>query len=424
MNRIKAYFTQRSFLLNVATLISGTAISQTILFLATPLLTRLYTPGEFGVFALYVSIVAIIGTVSTWKYELAIMLPREEEDAQALFFLSSFICFASSLLIFLLILLFRQFIIENITDKIETFIWIIPAGILFLGHFQIFHSFSVRKKYYQNISAARIVQSTAAVSTQISLRTLWFIPQGLIIGNLLGTITSVIVLGYNQLRKRTIQLRNLNYGRIRNNAETYKNFPRYQTFSSFLNALTQNLPVLLLTFFYNPEFAGFYALTQRILSAPTALIGESTRQVYYQKASEMYARGRSIWNLHVKTTLGLLKVGILPFILLGIFAPWLFSLIFGSEWVVSGKYVQLIIFWSFLLFINPPTVSNIFILGKQKLYLQYEVVLTILRFLGIYIPYLLFNNHYFSVLGYGLVGFIMNLYLILIIANSIRPRNK
>ena len=82
--------------MNIATLVTGTAISQAVLFFATPFLTRLYTPEEFGVFALYVSIVMIISTISSWKYELAIMLPKEEEDAEALLFLSSLICFLTS----------------------------------------------------------------------------------------------------------------------------------------------------------------------------------------------------------------------------------------------------------------------------------------------------------------------------------------
>ena len=407
--------------MNIATLVTGTAISQSILFVATPFLTRLYTPEEFGVFALYVSIVMIISTVSTWKYELAIMLPREEEDALALLFLSSLVCFLTSLLLFLLVLFFRGFIVGHITDRVGTFIWLIPLGTLILGHFQILYSFSVRHRNFRNVSASRITQSTVSVLTQIGSRTTVFLPLGLILGNLFGSLAGTLAMTVNQLKMGRIHLRNFSRERLRTNAELYKDFPRYQTFSAFLNVLTQNLPVLLLTFFYNPGIAGFYALTQRIMAVPTGLIGESTRQVYYQKASVLHAGGDNIWSLYKKTTLGLFKVGVIPFILVGVFAPWLFSILFGSEWRVSGEYVQLIIFWSFLLFINPPTVSNIYILGLQKFYLKYEVILTILRFLGIYLPYLFFRNHYLSVLGFGVAGFLMNLILIILVANKIRP---
>lgn len=423
MSRIKSFFAKRSFLLNIATLVSGTAISQAILFLVTPFLTRLYTPEEFGIFALYISIVTIISTVSTLKYEIAIMLPREEKDAQALLFLSSIICFISSFLLFSIVLFFRQFILEHITDKIEAFIWIIPLGTLILGHFQILYSFSARKKNFRNVSVSRITQSFVSVTTQISSRSFFFIPQGLILGNLLGRLVSVIVMAFKQIKNKTIQLRNLTPERLRTNAELYKNFPKYQSFTSFLNALTQNLPVLLLLFLYSPEIAGFYAITLRIMAVPTALIGESTRQVYYQKASALYAKRENIWPLFKRTTVGLFILGIIPFILVGIFAPWLFSIIFGAKWIVSGKFAQLIFFWSFLLFLNPPTVANIVILGLQKLYLKYEIILTILRFFGIYLPYLFFKNHYFSILCYGLVGFIMNIILIAVIADKIRPRH-
>ena len=94
---------KNSFLINIITLISGTAISQGILFAATPFLTRLYTPEEFGYFSLYAAIVAVITSVASWKYELAIMLPKEEKDAQAVLFLSIITTIISTALVFLFI---------------------------------------------------------------------------------------------------------------------------------------------------------------------------------------------------------------------------------------------------------------------------------------------------------------------------------
>ena len=63
---------------------SGTAISQGILIAATPILTRIFSPENFGIFALYLSIVGTISLVSSWKYELAIVLPDKDDDAKAL----------------------------------------------------------------------------------------------------------------------------------------------------------------------------------------------------------------------------------------------------------------------------------------------------------------------------------------------------
>jgi O-antigen/teichoic acid export membrane protein len=66
---------------NALTLVSGTAIAQAILVLISPILTRLYSPADFGDLALFISITSIIGVIANGRYELAIMLPEKDEDA-------------------------------------------------------------------------------------------------------------------------------------------------------------------------------------------------------------------------------------------------------------------------------------------------------------------------------------------------------
>lgn len=402
-----------AFVKNVATLISGTAISQALLFFFTPILTRIYSPEEFGIFAIYVAIVAIIGTVTSLKYDMAIMLPRDNIDAQALFFLSIALTFIISILTLVCCIVLMLFFSDiGLVQKIDTFIWILPPGVLFVGLFQIFFSFSSRNKFFSTISFGRVGQASTALAFQIGMKLAFSFSKGLIIGNLLGSFVSSLILLLKNLKEGKFQIRNISLSRIKDNAILYKNFPRYQSMTSLINALSQNLPVILFTALYAPEIAGFYALTQRVLAAPSALISESTRQVYYQKASEMYSEGKPIKGIFTKTTLSLVKIAILPYLIIGIFAPFIFSLFFGEEWATSGVYAQLLIFWSFFLFINPPAVSNIFILGMQKFYLKFEIISVCLRILSITIPFWIFNNHYYSVFMFSVTGLLLNAFLI------------
>ncbi|MEZ5198712.1 MAG: oligosaccharide flippase family protein [Bacteroidales bacterium] len=129
------------------------------MFAATPFLTRIYTPEDFGYFSLYAAIVAVISSVASWKYELAIMLPKEDKDAQAVLFLSIIATIITSFITLILIVIFKGFIISHITSEVETFIWIVPAGVLFSGLYQVFISFSSRHKYFRSISVSGISQS-------------------------------------------------------------------------------------------------------------------------------------------------------------------------------------------------------------------------------------------------------------------------
>ena len=397
------------FLINIVTLISGTAISQGILFAATPFLTRLFTPEEFGYFSLYAAIVAVISSVASWKFELSIMLPKEDKDAQSILFLSIIATIITSVFVFILIVIFKNFIIQNITSEVETFIWIVPLGVLISGLYQVFISFSSRNKYFKSVSISRISQSGGAVAIQTGSKGLGLFSLGLVWGKLAGDFLALIALLFKHIKNQTIHLKEVSCKDIRSNAIKYKDFPKYQSLAQFLNSLSQNIPFFLLTTLYSPEIAGFYMLASRILFVPTALIGRSTREVYYQKASEMFANGESIKNLYVKTTTGLAKLGIVPFILVGIFAQQFFTIFLGPEWLVSGKFAQLVIAWSFLGFINPPTTMTIYILGLQRFSLKFESFQVVFRILSIYLTFHAFNNEYITVGAYASVGIIFNI---------------
>lgn len=409
---------KNNFLINVITLVSGSAISQGILLTATPFLTRLYTPEEFGVFALYLAIVGIISVIASWKYELAIMLPKEESDAQALLFLSVIIAFITSIFVFIVIFVFKDFIINH-TANFNLFMWLVPVGVLVTGLLQVFTAWGTRKEYYNIVSSSRVVQSGTTIVGQISLKFAKNISTGLIWGNLIGTMASLFILVVLSVKKQAINLRKVHKKQIMDNMAKYSNFPKFQSFSVLINSLSQNLPILLLTYFYQPEIAGFYSLTHRALNTPVRLIGGSVRQVYFQRAAKVYSNNQSIKTIFLKSTLGLAKISIVPYVILILFAPTIFTFVFGDAWLISGLYAQLLVLFIFSLTINPPAVMSIQILGMQKFHLNYEILLAFCRFFSIYIGFQFFNNHYVSVGLFALVGMLFNMFLVIYIYKKV-----
>ncbi len=403
---------KNSFLINVITLVSGSALSQGILLTATPFLTRLYTPEEFGIFALYLAVVGIISVVSSWKYELAIMLPKEELDAQALLFLSIIITFITSIFVFIIVFIFKDFII-NYTANFNLFMWLVPLGVLVTGLLQVFTAWGTRKEYYNIVSSSRVVQSGTTILGQFSLKFANTASLGLIWGNLIGTIASLFILIILSFKKQAIHLRKVHKKQIMNNMVKYSNFPKFQSFSVLINSLSQNLPILLLTYFYQPEIAGFYSLTHRALNTPVRLIGGSVRQVYFQRATKIYNNNQSIKTIFLKSTFALAKISIVPYAILIFFAPTIFTFVFGKMWYVSGLYAQLLILFIFTLTVNPPAVMSLQILGMQKFNLVYEIFLVIFRFIAIYIGFVIFSSHFVSIGLFAFTGAFFNAALIL-----------
>ena len=415
---------KNNFLVNVVTLTSGTAISQGILFLVTPFLTRLYSPQDFGKLSIYLAIVLIVGNISSLKYESALMLPKFIQNVKALLIISVSITLFISAVALLILRLGENFIESNFSIDIDRFILIIPFGILFIGGLQIFSSLNGRFELYKSIAISKVIQSISTVGFQFLFKTYLFVSQGLILGNLFGSAISFFLLFFLSFKMRIFNFSNISKRLISYNLLKYKNFPKYQALAVFLNSISLNLPVFLLLLLYSPEIAGYYALTNRVLAAPANLISISTREVYYQKAAQLYSENKSIKQLFVKTTLGLVKVGILPFLILGVFARQIFLFIFGDEWLISGIYTQIIIFVSFLSFIMPPTVANIQILGIQKFYMKFEIFVPIARFLALYLGYWIWNNHYYSLIAFSLIGVITNLLLMLISYRKLNSNEK
>lgn len=409
------------FIRQTLTLLSGSILSQLILFLSTPILTRLYSPAEFGAFALFMTIIGLFGGVSSLKFEMAIALPKSERDAKVLLILSTLLTTVFAILTLIALYLFEDSLIEHFPE-LKSYLYLIPVGVLIVGLFQIFEVYSVREELFFNISTSKLSQAISTVSTQIGFKALS--NSGLIYGYLIGYSIGAIILGFKAIKEGAIEFKYFTRRRVILNLKKYDNFPKYHSFSSFINFLSQMAPVILLGYFYSMEVAGFYALTVRLLITPIKLITNSVRSVYYQRASKSIANRECIRDIFLKSTLTLLKIGILPALIFIYLSQDIFRVIFGEEWVVSGVYGEILIFWIFMLFINSPAVATISILHMQKFYLKYEIALLIFRFLAIFLGYIIFISEIYSIILYSIVGFFLNIFLIYRVYSELNYRAK
>ncbi len=407
-----------TYIKQIATLMSGTLFSQAIMLLIIPVLTRIYTPAEFGVYSLFFSVAMIVGLVSSLKYDQAIMLPKSDKDANALMFLSLAITLLVSILLLLIIVLFYPFWMEHFS-KLRGYIYFIPLSVLIIGFLQVFNAYSTRNELYKKSMLSQMINATTTVSTQSVGRYLFGL-NTLIGGKILGDLFALIFLIYSHIKANTIHLNALSKRRLVLNLKKYDDFPKYQSLTVFINTLSQNVPVILFMSLFSAEVAGFYSLMVRALQTPVLLVGGSTREVFYQKASKLYAEGRNFYELYKKTTLTLIKLFIVPLIMIALFGEEIFSFIFGEKWVVSGEIARVSIFWFLFAFINPPSTVSYNILGLQKIQLRFQLVLIVLRVLAIYGGYYFYDSFMASIIFYAIVGIGMNSLNILYIRSKIR----
>ena len=407
MKRFIEKIDHNSYIFQIITLMSGTLMAQALMFVFIPILTRIYTPTEFGLYSLFFLISSMIGDVSSLRYEQAIVLPKSDRDAQTLVFLSVIITFIITTIVTLAIILFYDFFLDYF-NGLDYLVWLLPLSILILGLTQIFDTYSTRREFYKKIATVRVVESVTTISTQWSSRYL-FALDGLIVGKLISNFFVLYQFVYFHIKKQTIGVKYLTKRRLKANIKRHNSFPKYFAFSSLLNSFSQNIPVFLLSMLFSPAIAGFYGLTARVMQVPILLISGSTRRVFYQKASKMYANRESIREIYIKTTIGLIKLFIAPLLIILFFGEEIFVFIFSKEWAESGIIAQITIIWFLFAFISSPTSMIYNILSLQKRLLQLQIVTTIARVLSIYSGFYFFDSYIASVVLFTVVSVIHNI---------------
>ncbi len=406
MDRFIKKIKSNTYLLQIMTLMSGTLIAQIVMFAFIPILTRLYTPSEFGLYSLFFALASMIGSISSGNYEQAIMLPKSNRDAQALVFLSIIVTIFIVAILSIILIIFYDFFLKYFQNH-SYLIWILPISTLIIGLMQIFDAYSTRKEFYKKIAQIKIIASLTTISTQTTSKYIFNL-NGLIGGKIISDIFALFLLILFHIKKQTLQLKYISKRGLKLNMKKYQNFPKYQSLSTLINAFSQNIPLLMFNALFSPAIAGFYSLTARAMQAPLLLVSSSTKSVFYQKVSSIYANGGDIYPIYIKTTLGLLKLFILPLLAILFFGQELFTIVFGQEWTTSGFIAQIVIFWFMFSFISPPTTVMFNIYGLQGIRLMIQTVTLIFRVLSIYIGYYFYNSYVIALILFVIVGVLHN----------------
>lgn len=369
--------TTSDFSRNVLTLMTGTTVAQAIPLAITPILTRIYAPEDFGLFALYLSISFILASFITGRYEVAIMVPKLDSDAKNILYIAIIIASIISAILALLIYILSTSIAEFLNaPQIEPWLYLIPITVFLLGVYQSLTYWLNRLQLYRSLAGNRVFQSTSTAGTTLGFGYAGLGATGLIVGGLIGHIASVLLLF---IKCRAISTKNnrkskCSYKKLYVLAKKYKDFPRYNAPHAAMSVAAFNLPILLIGYYFNSVLTGFFSLASRVLMAPIGIVTYAYGQVFLQKLSQHRSDGLSSENFFNRTMRKLLLHSFIPFITLFIFAPQIFSYVFGDEWRVAGIYAQIISPMLYLSFTGSILSNVVVVYGKQRKALYFEVV--------------------------------------------------
>lgn len=384
------------FLTNTATLIGGTTIAQVLPLLFAPLISRLFGTDDFSVYGVFVSIYSILGTVITLRYDLAVMLPREEEKAKHVVALCLSSAFILTIFFFGLTLIFRNPISQlfNLGSN-AGWLLLVPVAAFFLGTNNVLITWYNRQKQYKTIAANRIGRNTLLTGSNIGFGFAGLTSTGLIFSQLISD--GIAALYYLAVFFKRALHGNIHFKRseIRAVAKEYKDFPKFTLPATFVDSFSAQLPILLIAALYSQTLSGSYFFAYRILALPIAIIGAAFAQTFYQKfvSHIQLSDYKAALAFIRRSWLLLASIITLPAIIIFLWGEPLFIFIFGSEWAESGKISTILIFYILFAFISSPTSSTYIALGMQKYNLIFSICVLTYRFSTLYLGYV-FHDFY------------------------------
>ncbi|MGB0887726.1 MAG: oligosaccharide flippase family protein, partial [Vicingaceae bacterium] len=347
------------------TSLSGTTLSQVITIGMAPILTRIYLPADYGLLGIYMSITAILFVFTTLQYSQAILLTNSKKEENAIIKICSLTTIIYSLLIAITILFFDLLELNLFTSsKLKFWLYFIPFSTLLFGFNTILSKLLNKYKKYKALSITQIFSSITTVLISLIL--------GLSINNFSGLLIALIAgqlirfFSLITLSKQFLfPFNNPSKELTRKTIIKFKKFPLYTIPTEFLFGWTNQLPIYFFNSYFNTTVIGHFNYGKRMVSLPISFITGAVGNVFAQKAAEQYNKTGECRNIFINT-FKMLALPILPFfIILGIFAPTLFSFIFGSEWLTAGTYVQILTPMFYLKAIVSPLSYMYIIKNKQ-----------------------------------------------------------
>lgn len=384
MTIFKKVFKDSDFYTNVLTLLKGSVVAQLIPLLVSPVLTRMYTPTEFGVLALFTSFSTILGSVINGRYEQALVLVKSEKEAKDITVLSLIISLVMSILLMLFLLIVDSYLFDYLeSTDLNYWVYFIPLIVLGIGVYNTLNYYELRRKNFKFISNSDIYRSFSFASVQLLFPIFKKGVFGLIVGKIISTLLSALYLW----RKSKISLSSMEISNLIILAKRYKDFPIYTNASILLNNLSVNAINILIPFFYSTSMLGFYALMNKVLSVPFVFIGNSIQQVFLEDAVRQKQKKSNAYQL---TKRMVLQLGTLSF--LGFGGAFFiiedgFAFIFGEDWRISGLYAKCLLpFFMFKFIASPLTIIHT-AFEKQKLSFVLQLIMFVLSLFAIVFAY-------------------------------------
>ena len=379
-----------SFVRSVATLSSGQMITTAIPILAAPVLGRLYLPNEYGVLAAYMSIASVLSAIGNWQYAQGIIVERYNNKAEVLLRLCMLTSAATALLALLIAVIITVYPPSESPEwqQIRFWILLLPASTYIGGVTAARMAMANRQQMYRQMAIIAIISVSLTVITSIIMGIAKYGYIGLMVSYFLGQLITFSLYGYVISKRQRVQL-TVSNRRMLTLARKHKEFAFFTTPTAFIGNFAMQSPIYILGLMGATEMIGLFSRARQLLGMPIALLGGSISTVFQRRAAADYASEGNCRKVYVRTFFVLAGVGLVPTILLAIWAPDLFEIFLGPNWRAAGDLSRVLAPMLLLQLISSPLSTIFYIVGAQREDFSFTIIMTALTCIAVSVPMML-----------------------------------
>ena len=368
---------------NFTKLLSANVVAQVIGLVVYPILTRMYAPEDFGLLNLFLSIGGVLAILSTAEYYYAIVLPKEEKDAEQVLGVGVLWLVATTVLVGLSVVFSRPISLLFKSPNLVSYYWLMPLYVFAMGAWNLLNYWYIRHKEYNPISRYQVSQNVLSSGGKLGMGWGGVLQGGMIYSVVVAPLISLLSSWVSARKTLLPALRRISWRGVCEQACVYRNFPYFVLPRSFVNMLAGQMPILLLTPFFGGEAVGFLSLAILLGYTPIGTITRAIYQVMYQHTMEQVHEQKPIGQIFRKFILSASAIIIPVFVGLWFMLPDLTAWLLGAEWHVSGEYIRWMLPWLYVSLLSC-SINYLFdVFMQQKWGLFFEVMLAVMRVAGL-----------------------------------------
>src|SRR5262245_21680964 len=358
------------FVRDVLLLSGGIGIAQLIALTILPVLTRLYSPKDFGVLTLYISIVTLLSVFTSFDYERMIMLSRSHRSASQPVWLVLAISTGAARVGVVILGLFRHKIADLLgAPDVVDWLFAVPALLVCASGYRALSFWKMRLRQFAVVSRSMVANSFAfAVTATLFAFTPIASQQaaGLILAFICSEVVKTHVLIQSVRKLDSKEFAAASSRRIGMVGRRHGPMALTMSLSTGMGLIYDRIPDFLISSFFGAATLGLYGMIERIVAAPSRLVSRAIGDVYRQRASVLHRTQGRFDVLTLKTIATTALISFVPFLLAVIHAQELFSVLLGPQWESAGRYASILLVGEFFAFTITPIDNAPVIVGAKR----------------------------------------------------------